>query len=903
MNDRRMNAAKTFAPVMLTVLILFIVYAVKGVYPFGDNDIAYYDMNVQYVPHYARCYEILHGADSLTFDWLSGAGMDMTGSYPGYVLHPINWILFFVRPENVLKFMGAFLAIKLILCSLSISLYTKSKYDLGILMHTALCLVYVFSGYVLQQYVNIFFLDSMMIFPLIMLAFGYMSKSGSGAPYLLLMTLQVATSYYLGVMTLIFLLFYSFGEMRISVPEGERKGYAARVGVYTGLSVIIALITVFPGLIKTTGSARFTERTPSLTYILEAANPDNQFFYQKLFVAFNTELAIAFLLIIIFNKLVRRRGVTSDLRLRIFAFVLMLMPILNEAVLLIWHMGSYVHFPYRNGYIYVFTATEIIAYCWQEKRDEPLIMLTDRKWSYICAAAVIVLSVVSLVLSILMFTTFFSNGIYQGFASYDNFGISFILILIAAVMSLVFFKKKVTGSAFFSLSLVRIIVAAVCFIAPVKKYQYIISSDAVEGAAQIRPVLRQYNDSLSRVKSLYPLFSLNYSQIVGVPSINQWLTDMSPAFHEEIVYLGYAATHDHDPNYDWGGTIFSDALLGDKWAVTYNEIEADDALYTEISRTDEYVIYDMDYTLPFGILADEDILSLDVPNQAMIDNYMRLGKDEREYTSVFAHQMMVSDAFADGGKEIIREIKPEQAQEIEPVNEDYKHTMRFDVHTDVPSVLYGYIYKYTHLTVNGVKYDFPCFKNNDEYSVNDVGLGFLMLGVFDKDEDICIEVSNQSGEFFNDQFALLDLDAMRELCDKYEHSCASSYKAGKNSLDITADVDGKNFMFLPLEYLPGWKAEANGQPVKIHPVMNNAFMALELPDGHCDIHMTYMNPYLPYGAALSLIGIAAAIAVEAARKKGHDICEVKWIGSTAYVLLNVIAVGGLVVVYVLPLVV
>ena len=93
-------------PPVITVLVMLIVYIIKGVYPFGNGDIAYYDMNAQYIPNYARNYYILHGQDSLVFDWLAGSGMDMAGAFPQYTLHPVNWILFVINPDHVLQFMA-----------------------------------------------------------------------------------------------------------------------------------------------------------------------------------------------------------------------------------------------------------------------------------------------------------------------------------------------------------------------------------------------------------------------------------------------------------------------------------------------------------------------------------------------------------------------------------------------------------------------------------------------------------------------------------------------------------------------------------------------------------------------------------------------------------------------------
>ncbi|MBQ4485620.1 MAG: YfhO family protein, partial [Oscillospiraceae bacterium] len=344
-------------PPLLTIAVLLIVYIIKGVYPFGNSNISYYDMNIQYIPLYARNYEIFHGSDSLIFDWLTAAGMDMTGSYAGYTLYPVNWILFFIKPDHIVNFMALFLLIKLLISSVTISLYIRRVYKVDLSMHIALCMIYVFSAYVAQQYMNIFFLDSMMTFPLLMLAFRRLYKKGNGIPYLLMLTLQMIGNGYLGYMTLLYLLFYSFGLLYTMQDMNKRRILSARVGIYTFASIFLSGITFVPGLLRTASSSRVDDFTSfSLLNVFTAHKPEEYFLNQKLFLLLNLELALALLFIILFRRIVSKEAMSAGTALRVFLFVLMLVPIFNESALLLWHLTSYSHFPYRHGYILVFSA-------------------------------------------------------------------------------------------------------------------------------------------------------------------------------------------------------------------------------------------------------------------------------------------------------------------------------------------------------------------------------------------------------------------------------------------------------------------------------------------------------------------------------------------------------------------
>ena len=58
---------------MVPVLIVVLAFAVVGIYPFGDNQIAVIDMYHQYVPFLSELQNKLHEGGSLFYSW-DGAG-------------------------------------------------------------------------------------------------------------------------------------------------------------------------------------------------------------------------------------------------------------------------------------------------------------------------------------------------------------------------------------------------------------------------------------------------------------------------------------------------------------------------------------------------------------------------------------------------------------------------------------------------------------------------------------------------------------------------------------------------------------------------------------------------------------------------------------------------------------
>ena len=289
MKDKIKKHLYLLIPTVLTVIIVLIIYIIKGVYPFGTSNIGYYDMNQSYIPSYARSYEILHGKDSIIFDWLEGAGMDMTSSFQG-IFNPLNWPFFFLKPDYVLDAMAWLLMVKLILISLSISYYIKKEYDLPRHISVVFSLVYTFSGFTIQYYTNIHFLEAVIILPLIILALRNMQKNNKTMPYVLLMSWFLALNAYHGFMTLLFVLFYSFGLFFLISDKVKRGAFAAKLGLSTFVSIGIAAVSLVPTIIKWTKLSRTSGLSLDATIFGYSISI---FQHQKLFMLFNTEIAVA----------------------------------------------------------------------------------------------------------------------------------------------------------------------------------------------------------------------------------------------------------------------------------------------------------------------------------------------------------------------------------------------------------------------------------------------------------------------------------------------------------------------------------------------------------------------------------------------------------------------------------
>lgn len=885
-------------PPLVTFAILLLTYIVKGVYPFGSGNISYYDMGQQYIPLYARNYEILHGTESPIFSWLTGAGTDMTAVMPGYTASPFGWLTFFVKSSSILNFMSLFLMIKLMCASLTISVYNKKRYALPLPVHTALALMYSLSGYIVQHYTNIFFLDSMVLFPLLVLSLNHMKEKKREWPYMLLIALQLIINPYLSIMTLFFVLFYAFGLMLSEKDTQLKKEFAARVGLYTFTGIALAAAVFLPAVFKWSATTRTTVSEGITIASILGAGP-NSFIHQKRFMLFNTELCAALLILTAASLIIRKKKPEREHAHHIYMFIVMLMPILVEGSLLVWHMGSYVHFPYRNAYMFSFAAIELAAYQYSHigelisfKKEETAkkkgkkkakAKTADIKRNRIIMGVLAgVFTAASIVMLVKMDLSFVQYGVHFLHGSYKLAPFIYLLNIAAFALIICIGAEKLRQIFILALITVNAAISSASFIAPLEYVpddsysKYVTGDQYIKDAAMLRSEAGLENDGVSRVKLLNEALSMNYAYILGAPTISQWTNEVVADAFTEIQSLGY--DNSYTGNMDVGGTLFSDALMNDKKLIAYGDVEVPEELYSSPQQYGDYTVYDMEYTLPFGLLTDEKLLDVDTPDMPSL-----------------VHNEQLYEAFTDSDDKLIT-FFDSNAEVVTPAeNKDYKRTYKINTHIDSKSVLYAFVAYESEIFVNGKQIVFPYFEETDNtvYPRTAVS-GIVTLGVYDAgDIEIKINTNDVQDYVYTSQkmsVGALDLSVMEKLCTQYEDSCVSSYKTGKNSLTMTADVSGKNILFLPLEYLEGWKATVNGEPAEVLPVLHGSFMAIRLPDGHCDITMKYMPTNVLLGIALSLAGVAAAAFLILMKRFGKDLCSIKFINKTAYIIFGAVSV-------------
>ena len=108
-------------PPLIAVALLSVVFAIRGVFPFGEGSIAYFDLADQFIPQYYHLHDVLHGKSALFFSWNTALGINMAGvAGRSAFLSPVNLLFFLLVPRDaILPAMSFFLMLKMALIALS----------------------------------------------------------------------------------------------------------------------------------------------------------------------------------------------------------------------------------------------------------------------------------------------------------------------------------------------------------------------------------------------------------------------------------------------------------------------------------------------------------------------------------------------------------------------------------------------------------------------------------------------------------------------------------------------------------------------------------------------------------------------------------------------------------------
>ena len=566
------------------------------------------------------------------------------------------------------------------------------------------------------------------------------------------------------------------------------------------------------------------------------------------------------LLIVLVDATVNYKKLRNDSRLKLWMFVLTLIPFFIEPVNKMWHTGNYMSFPARYGFITVFiglaTAADLI-----EMHESNAAGIQRRKPAKIVAFGV----------SLFAVTGFFAFSIkyyWKNRIDLDNYvctlwgnkdsfyGLLKIFAVAVCVIALIWVLHvlKFCGKKIFCFLLAVFTVAECIFSVNV----YMVSASYVntkyDDYNKLYSLINQDDsDDFYRVGTTEKICNVNDVGGLGYNTLGHYTSLNSWDYMSAMKKLGYSAYWMEVGQY--GGTTMTDRLFSVKYRL------GTDFSTPYIKRTGKYYLAKTDGFLPLGILTGE--LSENIEHEERCDIQQEI------FEKVFGrNESLICKYRPTGGCAIYknngRYTAAVNTGTIEYLINVYgEQELYFDYFDQISNNVKEKINGTFDISVNGmtITKKYPSQREN----------GLLKLGTFNNETvNIVISLNKKLDAA---SFGIFGLN--KQILDSATESVKTadiSYKNGKYTGTVYSDGSaGERELLLMLPYDEGYTIKINGQKAAYKKVLDD-FISVPV-EGQCSIEITYMPPLFSVGVIISVLGLAAVIIVEILRNKGKKMPE------------------------------
>ncbi|MCI9360263.1 MAG: YfhO family protein [Hungatella sp.] len=377
-----------WAAFCIPVVIMVIIFAQRGIFPFGEESFLRTDMYHQYAPFFSEFQYKLSNGRSLLYSWNIGMGINFSALYAYYLASPLNWLLILCPKNLVIEFMTYSIVLKIGLSGLSFAWYLRkhgSKDDFGVAFFG---IFYALSGYMAAYSWNIMWLDCILLFPLVMLGLERLVKEKKGMLYGICLGICILSNYYISIMICIFMVIYFFALLILESGEGRRvKDYlinCGQFGFYSlmagGMAAAVLLPEIYALQMTASGDFNFPKTVSSYFSIFDmfARHIGNVEIEIGLDHWPNIYCGVAvlmfFLLYLGCRKIkVREKAVYCGLLLLFFASFSV------NTLNFVWHGFHFPNsLPCRQSFIYIFL---MLVICYRAYSN-----LGEMPWKYVAAA-------------------------------------------------------------------------------------------------------------------------------------------------------------------------------------------------------------------------------------------------------------------------------------------------------------------------------------------------------------------------------------------------------------------------------------------------------------------------------------------------------------------------------------
>ncbi len=804
-----------WAAFIVPVIIMIIIFAQRGIFPFGDKSFLRTDMYHQYAPFFSEFQHKLTEGGSLFYSWDIGMGVNFSALYAYYLASPLNWLLVLCPKGLVIEFMTYSIVLKIGLAGLSFAWYLRrhcGREDFGVAFFG---IFYALSGYMAAYSWNIMWLDCILLFPVVMMGIERLVKEKRGLLYSVSLGICILSNYYISIMICMFMVIYFFALLILESGKGQSfRDYAVnclQFGVYSlaagGLAAAVLLPEIYALQMTASGDFNFPKTVTSYFSIFDMIARHIAIVDVEIGLDHwpNIYCGVAVLMFFLLYLACRRIGV-KEKAVYCGLLLIFLASFSTNVLNFIWHGFHYPNsLPCRQSFIYIFLMLVMCYRAYSYLRVIPWKAVAMAFWGSVS------------------FVILAEKLVEQEHFEFYVYYIAIVMLAIYAGLIYLYKKGRKSKGSLLLLALAVVSVEAavnttVTSVTVTSRSGYLKDNDEVR-------VLTEYlqpADTFYRVEKVTRK-TKNDGAWMNFPSASLFSSTANADLTAFFKSLGCeASTNAYSIT---GSTPLVDSLFSLKYGLYFQEQPAIPNLMF-LKQSGGTYLYMRHDTLPVGFVVApdmEDNWQLDLGNPAAVQNDL-------------------CDVI--GVDRVLKKV----------ATETESNKMRFTPEVD------GEYYVYIG-NKKAEKVDVDWGEESKEFKNLNRGF-FIELGWCPAGQEIVLTGDNKD-EKLKAEVYLFEFDAMHQVYEKLNRYPFEVSGWSDTTLEGIVTTDKAGLLFTSIPYDKGWTVEVDGVKQETRKIFDT-FLSVELTEGAHTIRCTYepqglaLGIWISLGSALFLVLAAAA---------------------------------------------
>lgn len=821
-------------------IIMYVVYALFHVHPFGNGSVLVLDLNGQYVYYYEALRDAVWGKSSLIYSWSRNLSGEMFGIFAYYLASPFSIITLIFPRSMLLTSLKIMQLCKIGAASVTCAVYLRHSKNTCRNTTVIFSILYAMMSYTIVQLMNPMWVDGVVFLPLIILGLEKLIDGGKMTPFIVPLAIMFIANFYIGYMIGFFVVLYSFyyyfsKDKLIGLkPTFKAIGKLIVSVVVAVLCACIILIPVYNSL--KLGKLEFTQ--PDFT--MKSQFAFDKFFSKLLPFSYDTVtpqgLPIIFcgsltvLLSILYftnSKITVKKRTASALLLSA-----LLLCMYVSTIDIAWHGFQVPNWlPYRYSFTFSFVMIIISAEC-----IENFSGVTKK-------------SIVASFAGVIAFVFYVQS---RGFKHFDSITDILPIIIVFVVYLFILYalrrkRTRVISWVLFSAVCAEMLVVGLDTLrkidADVVYSSYSSYHDYVKDGRDTVNKIKSFDDGLYRTEKTY-FRTVNDPMGFGMKGLSHSSSTLNASAINMLGKLGFTS-RGHYTRYS-GATYLTDALFGVKYVLDKENKVPD---YERIFTSNGVGVYKNSNALPVGYMVKNEVRNVSLYDMNVFENQNYLlntmvdsPTGEFVLNRIYANDIVLENVLQEFAGDHIK---------YSPIEKNKNAHVEFKITAIDDNMIYAYFpsnyERQMNVWVNG-KF-ITTYYEGDDYCI-------IELGKFKAGDEISVITTPLKEDLYMTEqcFYSIDTALLKQYTDTLKEGGWNITKHTDTYLEGSITAKDNQIMFTTIPYENGWTIKVDGKKVK-PVVLVDSLIGIEVPEGTHTVTMHFLPGYFIEAVILSFVGL------------------------------------------------